>query len=68
MMMDPASALKREVHQLIDQQINTLKQKSRLDPTQLGDYKARSKRIQTLYGELDRLGRAKVKFELARAS
>ena len=68
MIMDPASALKREVHQLIDLQITTLKQKTRLDSTQLSDYRARSERIKTLYGELDQIGRTRVRIELPHAS
>jgi len=57
MMTDPASAIKREVHQLIDLQIETLRQESSLNVSQLLDYQARSERIRTLYGELDRIGR-----------
>lgn len=60
MLMDPASALKQEVHQLVDLQIQTLRQPSSLTITQLRDYKQRSERIRLLYGELDRIGRARI--------
>ena len=53
----PAAALKREVLQLIDFQIETLKQESTLDHSELHDYQARSERIRMLYGELDRIRR-----------
>jgi hypothetical protein len=55
MITDPASGIKREVLQLIDLQIDSLKQDSSLDFFQLQDYQARSERIQQLYGELDRI-------------
>jgi hypothetical protein len=53
---DPASAIKREIPQLIDVQIETLKQRSSFDSFQLKDYQARSQRIRKLYVELDRIG------------
>ena len=56
MITNPASAIKREVLQLIDLQIETLKQTSPLDSSQLNDYQARSQRIRKLYEELDRIG------------
>ena len=73
MLIDPTPALKREVHQLVDLQIQTLRQPSSLTTTQLQDYKQRSQRIRLLYGELDRmgrarLGRARLGLPLARAS
>ena len=55
---DPASAIKREVLQLIDLQIEALRQESSLDSSQLLDYQTRSARIRTLYSELDRIGRS----------
>jgi hypothetical protein len=58
MTTDPATALKREVLQLIDLQIETLKQESVLDHSQIQDYQARSERIRMLYRELDRVRRA----------
>jgi hypothetical protein len=68
MITDPASAIKREVFQLIDLQIETLKQQSSLDPSQLQDFRARSEEIRNLYAELNRIGRAKTAFKFARAS
>lgn len=68
MTTDPAYAIKREVHQLIDLQIETLRQESSLDLSQLVDYKARSEKIRKLYGELDRIGRTKVESKFARVS
>jgi hypothetical protein len=68
MITDPASALKREVLQLVDLQIQTLKQESSLNHSQLQDYQARSKRIRKFYAELDRIRRASIAFEFARAS
>jgi hypothetical protein len=58
MITDPASAIKREVFQLIDLQIATLRQQSSLDFSQLRDFRDRSKRLRELYEELDRIGRA----------
>ncbi|HEY4763275.1 MAG TPA: hypothetical protein VIH75_06340 [Candidatus Sulfotelmatobacter sp.] len=58
----------REVLQLIDLQIETLKQESSLDSPQLQDYQARSERIRQLYGELDRIRGARIEFKFARAS
>jgi hypothetical protein len=68
MTTDPASAIKLEVHQLIDSQIETSRRESSLSPSELVAYNARSKRIQTLYRELDRLGRARFELGVARAS
>jgi hypothetical protein len=65
MIMDPASALKREVHQLVDLQIKTLRQESSLGSSQLLDYQARSQKIRVLYQELDRIGRTSVHLKLA---
>jgi len=67
MITDPASAIKREVLQLIDLQIETFKQQSPLAPSQLQDFRARCDEIQSLYAELDRIGRAKT-LNLTRAS
>jgi uncharacterized protein with von Willebrand factor type A (vWA) domain len=68
MTTDPASAIKREVLQLIDLQIETLKQASSLDSSQLQDYQVRSERIRKLYEELDRIGRARTRAQFARSS
>ena len=68
MMTDPASAIKREVLQLIDLQIETLKQESSLDSSQLLEYQTRSAKIRMLYAELDRIGRPIAEFKFGRAS
>jgi len=65
MITDPASAIKREVDQLIDLQIETLRRDSSLNSSELLDYSARSRRIRSLYGELDRMGRAKFDLKFA---
>ena len=59
MITDPALAIKREIHQLIDLQIETLRRDSPLNSSELLDYSARSERIRSLYGKLDRMGRTK---------
>ena len=68
MLTDPAPDLKREVHQLVDLQIQTLKQPSALTSSQLYDYKQRSERIRLLYRELDRIGCARIGSQFDRAS
>ncbi len=68
MMTDPASAIKREVHQLVDLQIETLQQPSRLTTSELLDYRVRTKKITVLYDELDRIRRAGFKEKLRSAS
>jgi len=67
MITDPASAIKCEVLQLIDSQIETLRRDWSLNSSELLDYKARSERIRTLYGELDRIraNMGRVKFPRA---
>jgi hypothetical protein len=66
MMTDPASAIKREVHQLVDLQIQALRQPSCLTASDLLDYRVRSKKLTVLYQELDQIRRAN--FERRRAS
>ena len=56
MITDTAATIRREVLQLIDLQIETLKQNSSLDAAQLNAYKARSERIRKLYKEPGRIG------------
>jgi hypothetical protein len=68
MMTDPTSAIKREVHQLVDLQIETLRQPSNLTASELVDYRVRSKKITVLYHELDQLQRASLKGRLTIAS
>lgn len=59
-MTTPAAAIKREVQQLIEVQIQTFKQPARLSPSELDAYQHRSKKIKVLYAELDRIGAQKV--------
>ena len=68
MMTDPASAIKREVHQLVDLQIQTLRQPSSLTTSDLLDYRVRSNKLTVLYQELDQIRRASFKEQLRRAS
>ena len=68
MMTHPASAIKREVHQLVELQIHTLRQESPLTSSELFDYHVRSEKITTLYHELDRIGRMRIEWPLGRAS
>ena len=68
MMTDPASAIKREVHQLIDLQIETLRQPPCLTTSDLSDYRVRSEKITTLHEELDQIPRANFEERLSRAS
>jgi len=67
-MTDPASAIKGEVHQLVDLQIQTLRQPSCLTTFDLLDYRVRSKKLTVLYHELDQIRRASFKGQLRRAS
>jgi hypothetical protein len=67
-MTDPASAIKREVHQLVDLQIDTLRQPSCLTTSDLLDYRVRSQKIAVLYQELDQIRRASFKVQLRTAS
>jgi len=60
MITEPASAIKREVLQLIDLQIATLRQQSSLNTSQLQDFRTRAERLRRLYEELDRIGRARL--------
>jgi hypothetical protein len=68
MMTDPTSAIKREVHQLVDLQIQTLRQPLCLTPSDLLDYRVRSEKLTILYQELDQIRRAAFKGQLHRAS
>jgi hypothetical protein len=58
MMTDPASAIKREVHQLVNLQIEALRQPSCLTTSDVSDHRVRSEKIITLYRELDPMQRA----------
>jgi hypothetical protein len=68
MMIDSAPAIKREVHQLIDLQIETLRQPSCLTTSDLLNYRVRSEKIAVLYQELDEMRRASFKAQLRTAS
>lgn len=68
MTTDPASAIKRQAFQLIELQIDTLRQDGTLTDSDLADYHTRSEKISQLYGELDRIARARVEFRPPRAS
>jgi hypothetical protein len=68
MMTDPASAIRSEVHQLVELQIQTFRQESSLTPSQLLDYHNRSDQISRLYRELDQIARMRLDFGSVRAS
>ena len=68
MITDSSSGIKREVLQLIDLQIKTLKQESSLDSSQLHNYQARSETIRQLDGELGRIRGARIEFKFASSS
>jgi hypothetical protein len=59
-MTTPASAIKDEVRLLIDVQIETLRQPSRLMPSELNECHSRVERIKQLGQELDRIGRVAI--------
>lgn len=59
-MTDPATAIRREVFALIDQQIETLRREGRLTDRDLDEYRTRSGEITRLYGELDRIVRDRI--------
>ena len=67
MMTHPASAIKREVCELVDQQIETLRHPTSLTFSDLGEYHVRSEKITTLYRELDQMVRTSF-WESRRAS
>jgi uncharacterized protein (UPF0276 family) len=68
MMTDPATAIKREVFQLVELQIETLRQEGRLSDPALIEYHARSEKITELYREIDRVVRARFDWRSVRAS
>jgi hypothetical protein len=68
MMTDPASAIKRQAFQLIELQIDALRQDGRLTDSDLANYHRRSEEISQLYRELDRMARARIEFRSPRAS
>jgi len=64
----PAPAIRREVQELIQLQIETMNLESSLTASQLWEYHSRSQRIKELYGELDQIVRERVRHELRTAS
>ena len=68
MMTDPAFAIKREVHQLVDRQIEKLRPSSGLTTSGLLDCRVRSQKIIVLYQELDQMRRMSFKVQLRTAS
>jgi hypothetical protein len=68
MMTDPASAVRSEVFQLIELQIETLKREGPLTDSDLDEYRARSGEIARLYRALDGMRRIQSGWHLARAS
>jgi hypothetical protein len=68
MMTDPATAIKREAVQLVDLQIETLRQEGCMTDSTLVDYHKRSERIIQLYQQMDRMGRTRIDLRAARAS
>jgi hypothetical protein len=67
-MTHPASAIKHEVHQLVDLQIQTLRQESSLTSSDLAGYHLRSEKIAVLYQEMDRISKTRVGTQIPRAS
>lgn len=67
MMTHPASAIKSEVCQLVDRQIETFRQPTSLTSSDLLQYRIRSEKITTLYAELDQIVRTSF-WESQRAS
>jgi|HubBroStandDraft_6_1064221.scaffolds.fasta_scaffold04280_9 hypothetical protein len=63
MMTDPAFAIKNEVHQLVEVQIDKLRKPSSLNSSDLDQYRSRSGRIITLYGKLDLIARKRFSFQ-----
>jgi hypothetical protein len=63
MMTTPAAAIKSEISQLIDLQIQVLGQPSPLTPFELEDFRRRAGRIDLLRQELDRVGRTTILHE-----
>lgn len=60
MMTSPATAIRDEIQELIEVQIQTFGQRSRLTPLQLRDCSYRAERIKQLGQELDRIGRTTI--------
>ena len=52
-MADPAFAIKRQVEDLVEMQIDVFGKRSSLSSSELDEYYARSEKISALYQELD---------------
>lgn len=68
MMTDPAIAIKREVFQLVELQIEALRREGRMSDSSLSEYHTRSEKITELYCEIDRVVRARFDWRSVRAS
>jgi len=64
----PASAIEKEIHQLIQFQIEIFGQPTSLNYSQLQEHRRRSEKIRSLGKELDRIGTLRVVERLRRAS
>lgn len=67
-MTHPASTIKHEVHQLVNLQIQTLRQESPLTSSDRVGYHLRSEKITALYQEMDHMSGTRVGTQLPRAS
>ena len=56
----PATAIRDEIRELIEVQIQTFGQPSRLTPSELRDCSRRAERIKQLGQEVDRMGRTAI--------
>jgi hypothetical protein len=59
-MTTPANAIREEVWELIDDQIEAFGRPSRLTPSELSDCHCRAERIKRLGQQLDRIGSAEI--------
>ena len=57
MMTDQAFAIKNQVQQLVDVQIDTLRKRSSLTSSELDEYRSRSESIAALYEQPDLIAR-----------
>lgn len=62
-MTTPATAIKTEIRELIDLQIQVFGQPARLTPLELEDCRRRAERIKSLGRELDQVGIAAIQQE-----
>jgi hypothetical protein len=60
MMTTPANAIREEVCELINDQIEAFGRPSRLNSSELSEFHCRAERIKQLGQELDRIGRTTV--------